>query len=154
MVGGLAWLPDGRLGVSTWDPDGAVFALAGWDGDPERIRIARIAEGLHEPLGLAVLDGAIYVMQKQEITRLLDHDGDDWIDEYRVVANDWSATSNFHEFGFGLVEHAGALHAALSACVLAGGKSCREQTPDRGSVIRVPIDPRSSSVSASFSMPV
>ncbi len=149
MVGGLAWLPDGRLGVSTWDPDGAVFALAGWDGDPERIEITRVAEGLHEPLGLAVVDDAVYVMQKQEITHLIDHDGDDWTDEYRVVANDWTATSNFHEFGFGLVEHAGALHAALSACVLEGGKSCREQTPDRGSVIRVPIDPRSSAVSAS-----
>ena len=30
LVGGLAWLPDGRLGVSTWDPDGAVFAIDGW----------------------------------------------------------------------------------------------------------------------------
>jgi cytochrome c551/c552 len=149
MVGGLAWLPDGRLGVSTWDPDGVVFALSGWAGDPSEIQITRLAEGLQEPLGLTVVNDAIYVMQKQEITQILDHDGDDRIDEYRVIANDWSATSNFHEFGFGLVEDGGALYATLSACVLNGGKSCREQTPDRGSVIRVPIGPDSSRPSRS-----
>ena len=140
MVGGLAWLPDGRLAVSTWDPDGALFAIDGWRGDAAGVEITRIAEGLHEPLGLATLDDALYVMQKQEITRLLDHDGDGRIDEYRTVANDWTATSNFHEFGFGLVAHAGRLYASLSACVLVGGKSCRAQSRDRGSIVSVEPD--------------
>ncbi len=139
-VGGLAWLPDGRLAVSTWDPDGAVFAIDGWDGPPEDVRVERIAEGLHEPLGLAVADGALYVMQKQEITRLVDQDGDGFTDEYRTIASDWQVTSNFHEFGFGLVAQDGALFASLSVCVLNGGKSCRHQTPDRGHVIRAEIE--------------
>ena len=32
QVGGLAWLPDGRLAVATWDRDGSVYAIEGWDG--------------------------------------------------------------------------------------------------------------------------
>lgn len=139
QVGGLAWLPDGRLAVATWDRDGAVFVVEGWDGPAEQIRIQRIAEGLHEPLGIAFADGALHVIQKQEITRLVDHDGDGWTDEYRALASDWSATSNFHEFGFGLAEIDGYLYAALSICVLEGGKSCREQTPDRGKLLRVSL---------------
>jgi len=139
QVGGLAWLPDGRLGVATWDRDGAVFAVEAWEGGVEAVRIERIAEGLHEPLGLAVVGDDIYVMQKQELTQLVDLDGDGWTDEYRSLTNDWRVTSNFHEFGFGL-EHIGAhLYGSLSICVLTGGKSCRQQTPDRGKVFRVSL---------------
>ena len=139
-VGGLAWLPDGRLAVATWDPDGAVFAIEGWSGPTDDVTITRIAEGLHEPLGLTTIGDALYVMQKQEITRLVDLDGDDWIDAYRTVADDWQVTSNFHEFGFGLVARGDHLYASLSACVLNGGKSCRHQTPDRGTVIRAHVE--------------
>lgn len=138
-VGGLAFLPDGRLAVSTWDRDGAVFVLSGWASPVEGVRVERIADGLHEPLGLVFADGALHVIQKQEITRLVDADGDGLIDEYRTLATGWSTTSNFHEFGFGLPEIEGALHAGLSVCVLEGGKSCREQTPDRGTLVRVSL---------------
>ncbi|MEZ4280813.1 MAG: family 16 glycoside hydrolase [Myxococcota bacterium] len=139
QVGGLAFLPDGRLAVATWDRDGAVFIVSNGQGAPEDVRIERIAEGLHEPLGLAFADGALHVMQKQEITRLVDHDGDGWTDEYRTLANDWAATSNFHEFGFGLAAVDEHLYAALSVCILAGGKSCPVQTADRGKVLRVSL---------------
>jgi cytochrome c551/c552 len=136
-VGGLAWLPDGRLGVSTWDRDGAVYAIEGWQDGRESVVVERIAEGLHEPLGLAVVDDEIYVMQKQEVTQLIDSNGDGWTDEYRTLSADWRVTSNFHEFGFGLVDQGEYLYGALSVCILNGGKSCREQTPDRGKVFRV-----------------
>ena len=140
QVGGLAWLPDGRLAVATWDRDGSVYAIEGWDGPAGSMQIERIAEGLHEPLGLAVVGDDLYVMQKQEITQLVDVDGDDWVDEYRTISNAWSATSNFHEFGFGLVPLDDHLYGSLSACVLVGGKSCRHQTPDRGKVFRVSLE--------------
>ncbi|MCH2171941.1 DUF1080 domain-containing protein [Myxococcota bacterium] len=139
-VGGLAWLPDGRLVVVTWDRDGSAFVVEGWEEGLDRVRVKRIAEGLHEPLGVAVVGDDIYVMQKQEITQLVDHDGDGWTDEYRTLANGWQATSNFHEFGFGLVHWGGYLYGALSVCVLPGGKSCPDQTPDRGKVFRVSVE--------------
>ncbi|MBJ20683.1 MAG: DUF1080 domain-containing protein [bacterium] len=138
-VGGLAWLPDGRLGVATWDRDGSLFAVEGWQGPSEGVRVERMAEGLHEPLGLAVVDDALYIMQKQEIAQLFDHDGDGWTDEYRTITQGWSVTSNFHEFGFGLVALDGDLYGSLSVCVLVGGKSCRDQTPDRGKIFRLTL---------------
>lgn len=138
-VGGLALLPDGRLAVATWDRDGAVFLVEGWDGPSEQVRARRFAEGLHEPLGLVFADGALHVIQKQEITRLVDANADGFVDEYRTLANDWTTTSNFHEFGFGLPEIDGQLYAGLSACVLVQGRSCPRQSEDRGHVVRVSL---------------
>ncbi|MBW2242652.1 MAG: cytochrome C [Deltaproteobacteria bacterium] len=138
-VGGLGILPDGRLVVATWDADGAVFLVADWQGPGAEVEVTRIAEGLQEPLGITVVDGSIYVMQKQEVTRLVDVDGDDWIDEYQAVSQAWEVTSNFHEFGFGLAHDAGYLYGTLSVCVMPGGKSCPDQTPDRGVAFRVSL---------------
>ena len=71
-------------------------------GDASKITTKKIAKGLAEPLGLKVVDDEIYVLQKQELTKLIDHDGDEIIDEYRTIANSWTTTANFHEFAFGL----------------------------------------------------
>ena len=140
-VGGLAFLPDGRLAVCTWDPDGPVYLLDGVQGDdPDAITVTRIAAGLHEPLGLAVVDGALFVLQKQELTQLVDHDGDDVVDEYRAIANEWTVSANFHEFAFGLAHEDGELYAGLASAVLPGGKAAPAQGADRGSVIAIRIE--------------
>ncbi|MDX1547113.1 MAG: family 16 glycoside hydrolase, partial [Rhodothermales bacterium] len=140
-VGGLGFLPDGRLVVSTWDADGSVYAVSNLDAeDRADIGVKRIAAGLLEPLGLTVVDGEIYVLQKHELTRLIDHDGDDVIDEYRTVADDWGATSNFHEFAFGLVYQDGYFYAALATAILPGGASASPQNPDRGKVVKIGKD--------------
>ncbi|WP_020207623.1 family 16 glycoside hydrolase [Gilvimarinus chinensis] len=137
MVGGLDFLPDGRLVVSTWDPEGSVYIVSGWDAAPENIQVKRIARGLAEPLGLKVVDGDIYVLQKQELTRLVDVNGDEIIDEYRLVANDWSVTGNFHEFAFGLEYQDGYFYGALATAILPGGASADPQAPDRGHAFKV-----------------
>lgn len=63
------------------------------------------ASGLHEPLGLYVEDeGSILVVQRSELTRLTDEDGDGAADLYEVVCNDWGMSGNYHEFAFGLVK--------------------------------------------------
>lgn len=140
-VGGLDFLPDGRLVVSTWTSDGAVYVLDGvQSGDPSQIKVKQVASGFAEPLGLKVVEGEIYILQKQELTKLIDHDGDDIIDEYRTVCNGWEVTSNFHEFAFGLVEKDGFLYGTLAIGILPGGASAYPQSPDRGKVIK--IDPK------------
>jgi hypothetical protein len=140
-VGGLAFLPDGRLLVSTWDPEGAVWIVedAG-SGDPAQMKRTRFAAGLAEPLGLCVVGKRVFVCQKQEITELIDKDGDDAADEYRCVSSEWDVSPNFHEFTFGLIEQAGWLYANLAIAIDPGGKSTDPQVPGRGRVIRVPID--------------
>jgi cytochrome c len=138
-VGGLAFLPDGRLLVTTWDAMGAVYLLDGVEtGDTNKIAVKRIASGLAEPLGIAVVDGSIYVLQKQELTRLIDLDGDEIIDEYETICNKWGVTGDFHEFAFGLAYKEGYFYATLSMAMRL--MSNEKQKPDRGRTIKIARD--------------
>ncbi len=138
MVGGMDFLSDGSLIVSTWDAIGGVYKVTNvQSGDPTQMTYKRIAFGLAEPLGLKVVNDTIYVMQKQEITRLIDTDGDDVIDEYQALCYDWGVSSNFHEFGFGLAYKEDHFYATLATAIVPGGASVNPQIPDRGKVIKV-----------------
>lgn len=137
-VAGMDFLPDGRLVVSTWDASGAVYILENVSsGDPKKIKVKRIAAGLAEPLGLKVVEGQIFVLQKQELTKLVDTNGDDLIDEYQCFAKGWRASANFHEFAFGLVYKEGYFYAALAIAINPGGASTRPQGLDRGKVVKI-----------------
>ncbi len=140
-VGGMNFLPDGRMVVCCWEPDGGVYVLDGVAGDdPKKITVKRIAAGLAEPLGLEVVDGRIFVLQKQELTELIDRDKDGIIDEYRCVAAGWGVTPNFHEFAFGLVHKDGHFYATLATAINPGGASTQPQEPDRGKVVKIAMD--------------
>ena len=168
-IGGIDFLPDGRMVCSTWDPRGDVFLIdlkaaleAGRGKQSERRdpRVAstmpamadaattpgvtRFATGLAEPLGVKVVDGRIFVLQKQELTELIDHDNDGTADEYRCVAGRWPVTGNFHEFAFGLAYKDGFFYANLAVAVQNGGRTTKPQiAPDpktgvgRGQTVRI-----------------
>ncbi|MGV3639832.1 MAG: PA14 domain-containing protein, partial [Adhaeribacter sp.] len=137
-VGGMDFLPDGRLVVSTWDSLGSVFLLEGVSGgDPGAIKVKRIAFGLAEPLGVKVVDNQIYVLQKQELTRLVDRNQDDVIDDYQTVCNGWKVSANFHEFAFGLLYQDGYFYGTLATAINPGGASTKPQIPDRGKVVKI-----------------
>jgi len=108
QVGGLAFLEDGRLAVAFHR--GEVF-LRGKDGVWKQF-----AEGLHEPLGLLPDGkGSLLVMQRPELTRLEDLDGDDRADRYRTVWDGFGLSGNYHEFAFGPARGPdGALYVALN----------------------------------------
>jgi len=136
-VGGMDFMSDGRMVVSTWDPTGSVYTLTNVSsGDPSKIKVTRIASGLAEPLGLKVIHDTIYVLQKQELTRLIDTDKDGLIDEYQCVNNRWISSANFHEFAFGLAEKDGDLYGTLAIAILPGGASAEPQVSSRGRVVK------------------
>ena len=137
-VGGIDFLSDGRMVICTWDSLGPVYIIDNYlQPDHEQIKVKRIATGLAEPLGIQVVDDEIYVLQKQELTRLVDTDGDDIIDEYQTVSNDWRVSANFHEFAFGLEYKDGYFYGALATAIMPGGASANPQIPDRGKVIKI-----------------
>ena len=74
------------------------------------------ATGLHDPLGLLVReDGSVVVMQRPELTELVDVDGDGQADEYNTLCDDFGLSGNYHEFNFGPVEDDdGHLYFALN----------------------------------------
>jgi len=138
-VGALAFFPDGRLIITTWDSIGGVYMLDGVEtGDTNKIKVKRIASGLAEPLGVEVVDGEIYVMQKHELTRLIDVDGDGVIDEYQAVCNSFGVTADFHEFAYGLIYKDGYFYATLGMAMRL--MSDEKQRPDRVKTIKISRD--------------
>ncbi len=95
-VGGLALLPDGNLGVST--RRGEVYIIENPTSSNPYFR--RFASGLHEILGLAYKDGALYCAQRGELTKLIDTDGDGRADVYETI-HAWPLSGHYHEYSFG-----------------------------------------------------
>lgn len=159
MVGGLDFLSDGRLVVTYMDPRGSVKIYDGVQGDdPSAITVTEIAWGLFKSLGLKVVNDEIYVLQEHELTKLIDHDGDGIINEYRTVVTGWDQSGNFHEFAFGLIydEEEEVFYANLGSSIYPGGLSIIPSPAglDRGTTIRMnPADGTYEVVARGFRTP-
>ncbi|MGJ8657901.1 MAG: DUF7133 domain-containing protein [Akkermansiaceae bacterium] len=98
QIGGLAMNAKGQLVACFHRGEVATY-------NAETKTWKTFARGLHEPLGIYVEeDGAILVIQRPELTRLRDKDGDGVADVYETVCSDWGMSGNYHEFTFGLVK--------------------------------------------------
>jgi cytochrome c551/c552 len=95
-VGGLTMLPNGDLGVSTRRGD--VFIVE--NPTSRRPYFRKFASGLHEILGLAYKDGALYAAQRGELTKLVDTNKDGKADVYETVYA-WPLSGHYHEYSFG-----------------------------------------------------
>jgi hypothetical protein len=99
-VGGLAFRPDGKLLACTRRGD--VWLISNPDSeDPDKVHFKKFATGLHEALGLVVDGKDVYVVQRPELTKLVDTDGDDVADEYVTVCDKFGVSGDYHEFAFG-----------------------------------------------------
>ncbi len=99
-VGGLAFRPDGKLLACT--RRGEVWLISHPESeDPAEVQYKLFATGLHEALGLLVDGKDVYVVQRPELTKLVDRDGDDVADEYVPVCDRWGVSGDYHEFAFG-----------------------------------------------------
>jgi hypothetical protein len=143
QVSGMDWTADGRLVITTWGGSdqtlGEVFIVSNVTGatSPDRVTYKKIAGGLKEPMGVAVVDGTVYVSQKHELTELRDTNGDEVADEFRTVAT-WPFGGNFHEFAFGLLYKGGYFYANLSVAIdLGGATTVPQPAPNRGTSIKV-----------------
>ncbi|WP_207435776.1 c-type cytochrome [Sabulibacter ruber] len=95
-VGGLAVLPNGDLGISTRRGD--VYIVE--NPTSNRPHFRKFASGLHEVLGLAYKDGALYCAQRGELTKLVDSNHDGKADVFETVYA-WPLSGNYHEYSFG-----------------------------------------------------
>jgi len=87
-------------------------------------------------MGLAVSGERIFVTEKNQVTELIDRDGDTRFETYRCVSQDWPCTMDYHEYLFGAVVHDGHLSFCNSVGMARRGKD-NYQAPLRGSLIRV-----------------
>lgn len=138
-VGGLDFLSDGTPVVATRRGD-VFFVRDAYADPPLEASFERFASGLHEPLGIGVrreaAGEAIYTVQRGELTRLVDEDGDGRADLYEAVTNGWGISGNYHEFAFGPeFDDEGNAWVSLNVGFCGGlGKST---TPWRGWALKV-----------------
>ncbi len=100
-VGGLALMPNGNIAASTRRGD--VYVIS----NPYMLNGStpyynKFATGMHELLGLAYKDGAFYCVQRGELTKLVDTNGDGKADVYETVYS-WPISGNYHEYSYGPV---------------------------------------------------
>ncbi|WP_411847072.1 immunoglobulin domain-containing protein [Roseibacillus persicicus] len=148
-VGAMAVHPDGRLFITTFEPNqnsnsgqptapnGRVFALANFDsGDPEAITVTEVANGLFEPAGMALIDGVLHVTERLRITRLLDSNNDGFYETHETVGSGW-ISNNYHHFHFGLIEKNGFTYSTLSTSIIFRYNGLNgPNPPNRGTLVR------------------
>jgi glucose/arabinose dehydrogenase len=112
LVTGMDWVSARDLAICTWP--GEIWILENATGAPMEVRYRRFAKGLGEAFGLKVIDGEIYVVQKMELTRVLDTDADGVSDRFECVQDGWGFSGNYHAFAFGPAADAvGNLYVAI-----------------------------------------
>lgn len=95
-VGGLCTLPNGDIAVTTRRGD--VFIVE--NPTSQRPHFRKFASGLHEVLGIAYKDGALYCVQRGELTKLVDRNMDGRADVFETIYS-WPLSGNYHEYSFG-----------------------------------------------------
>ncbi|MDB5323106.1 MAG: hypothetical protein JWN40_4737 [Phycisphaerales bacterium] len=100
-LSGVDFFPDGKsAAVTTWNGD--VWIVSGIDESLSQLTWKRYATGLYEPLGVKIVNGTIYALGRDQITRLRDLDGDGEADAYENFNNDGLTGDQYHLFKFDL----------------------------------------------------
>ncbi|MBC7818284.1 MAG: hypothetical protein IAG10_15465, partial [Planctomycetaceae bacterium] len=77
---------------------GDVWLVSGIDDKLEKLTWKRFATGLFQPLGLKIVKNQIYVVGRDQITRLHDLNDDGEADWYENFNNDGQVSANGHEY--------------------------------------------------------
>ncbi|MFT5467401.1 MAG: cytochrome c2 [Verrucomicrobiales bacterium] len=137
-ISGMAMRGPRELLFTTWEGDLVSLDLdAVSPSRPPPFR--RIAQGLSEPMGLAIADDRIFVTEKNQATELIDADGDGVFETYRCLTHEWPATIDYHEYLFGAVIRDSHLYFA-SSVAMAIRNTHNRQAHLRGSIVKVHID--------------
>ena len=124
QVGALAWSPDGKyLAVLTFNPrktratgdnNGQLQIIENATSkDVSKFKTTEVSDELILPLGAYWLEEGLFVLERHELSKWTDQDGDGIPETKDTHASGW-ISDNFHNFSFGLGYHDGHLYGALS----------------------------------------
>ncbi len=151
------WLARVRVTGFDFTADGDTAFVCTWDGDVWRadglrslettepkLTWSRIAAGLFQPLGIMVDGDSLMVTCRDQLMRLMDHNHDGEMDEYRCFNSDHQVTEHFHEFAMGLQRDSmGNWYYAKSA-----RHALKAVVPHHGTLLKVSPDGRSTEIVA------
>ncbi len=137
--GGFDFIDEDSAALSTWNGD--VWVVKGLKGDLSQLKWQRIASGLFEPLGVKIVDGVIHVNGRDQITQLIDLNGDGETDHFKVFNRDVLISPNFHEFAFDLqTDSDGNFYFSKASPVRGGGRGFDRILPHHGIIAKIPPD--------------
>ncbi len=139
-TGGFDFFSDGTsAAVCTWSGD--VWIVRGIDDKLENVEWSRFASGIHDGLGLKIVDDTIYVHGRDGITRLHDLNKDGQADHYECFNNDILTTFGFHEFAYELhTDKEGNFYFVKGGAVRGGGSGWEVVTPHHGCAFKLSKD--------------
>ncbi|MCA9261247.1 MAG: hypothetical protein KDA61_18660, partial [Planctomycetales bacterium] len=100
FISGLDFFPDGVAALCT--AHGDVWLVRGIDEDLDDLSWQRFATGLYQPLGLKIIDGDVVVVGRDQLTRLVDGNGDGEADEYLSISHDLQTQGQDHAYAMRL----------------------------------------------------
>ncbi|MGV3609251.1 MAG: TIM barrel protein [Planctomycetaceae bacterium] len=100
FFGDHAFSPDGTAYLSTMTGD--VWRVTGLDKELKEVKWKRFASGIHQGLGMVIVDGKIYVQGRDQITILHDRNQDGEADFYECFSNAMQTSTGGHDFSCGL----------------------------------------------------
>ncbi len=137
--GGFDFIDANSAALSSWNGD--VWTVTGLAGDWKELKWRRIASGLFETMGVKVVNGIIHVNGRDQITQLIDLNGDGETDHYKVFNRDVIISPNFHEFAFDLqTDKEGNFYFSKGGPVKGGGRGFDPILPHHGIVAKISPD--------------
>lgn len=129
-AGSFEVMPEGRLAVGTRRGD--IFLVDGAFDQHPQTTWHRYASGLDELMGMSYRDGAFYVTQQTEVTKITDTNDDGRADRFETLSDVWGFR-HYHEFAFGSkLDDEGNIWVSL--CL---SKSYHSDAPFRGWCLKV-----------------
>lgn len=129
----IQFLPDGTAVIVTLDGD--VWLARGLHETSGRVIWRRFTSGLHEPMSIAIREGAIFAFDRNGVWRLLDTDGDGEADRHEMFANAFGQTADMREFPSQI-----RLGPRGEFFLAKGGQQATTQGKHNGSVLRLSVD--------------
>jgi len=129
-AGSFEVMPNRQLAISTRRGD--IFIADGAFDEYPRPTYQRFASGLDEVFGMSFRNGAFYVTQQTEVTKITDTNNDGRADRFDTLSDVWGFR-NYHEFAFGSKPDAqGNIWVAL--CL---SESYNSKVPFRGWCLKI-----------------
>lgn len=134
----VAYLAPGTALLCTLDGD--LWRLEGLGS--ATVRWLRVAVGLFEPMGVEVdQTGRVFVLGRDQVTELIDLDGDHHYDRFRNASDAFRQTLHTRDYATSFaLEPDGSFVVAKGGIADATSKGTEELADHRGTILRLPAD--------------